>query len=74
MLSDIKRSFWKFFDRMNYFYVYRDRRGEMTGEEIVKIILVAILIVVVVSGIIYIVWGKGGKLLAGIGEMFRSGA
>ena len=75
MFKKMRAVFWNAFDELNYFYVYKSKKGAMTMtlEEVVKIILVAFLLFIAVTGLIYVVYGKGGKVMAGIGKMFRTG-
>lgn len=45
----------------------------MESEEIVKMLIFIVVLVVVVAGVIFLLKGKGGELLAGIKRGLRLG-
>jgi hypothetical protein len=49
------------------------KKGAMETEEIVKLLLAAILLITLVSVAVYLLAGKGGEMVSGIKDALRFG-
>jgi hypothetical protein len=53
--------------------LFKARRGAMEIEEIVKLVIAIAILIILVSGVIFLLSGKGGEILTSVRQALRLG-
>lgn len=54
-------------------FIIKTKKGEMYLNEIIRIIIILIVLAIIIAGIFFLFWQKGGDLISSMRDFFRFG-